>query len=433
MKFNLFNLKKEPQGPRKILVVLDGLGDLPTSSLGDKTPLEYASTPNLDELTKKGRLGYMFTVGENTAPQSDSAVVAILGNNPIISTRGTFEAAGLGIKLERGDLAVRANFCTIDNLKSKNLVDRRAGRTLTTPEAAQLAKAINSQVKLPVKFEFHPSLQHRGVLVLRGGFSDNITDTDTHYSCLDKKRKPLQKEGFSWAQPLDDEENTEFTANAINSFIDQSFKVLNNHPINQIRRKRGLLPANIILTRGAGILLPKLNRFQKSMAIVNMPLEKGIAKAAGMDIFSFSYPRMKSYDVYENLYAGLLKSIKFAIRILKRKGSRYNFCYIHFKETDVPGHDNKPFEKKNFIEMIDSRFFSFLRGYVEKNKIKLIVTGDHSTPCKMKDHSSDPVPVLLYDPQQKPDKTTEFSEREARRGALGKIIGKNLLKKAGFI
>lgn len=417
---------------KKILVVIDGLGDLDCKSLGGKTPLEAAETPNLDALAEEGQLGYMYTVNEKVVPQSDSAVISILGNDPTSMARGPFEAVGLGIKLQRGDLALRANFGTVEDMKTRKMLDRRAGRTLTTKEARQLANVINKQVKLPVKFQFYPSTQHRGVLVLRGGFSDNITDTDAHYNSLNKNEKSLASEKFLWCNALDEDENTEYTANLINSFIDQAYKVLNEHPVNKIRRKRGLMSANIILTRGAGIQVPKLKTFRRSMALVNMPLEKGICKLSGMDVFSFNYPNMKNYDVYENLYNGLTKMIKFAVLNLRWRGRKYDFAYIHFKETDIPGHDNKPFEKKNFLEMLDKGFFSFLRKYVEKNKIKLIVTGDHSTPCKLKDHSADPVPVLLYDPSNKPDKTKVFSEKESRNGILKKIKGQKLLKKCGF-
>jgi 2,3-bisphosphoglycerate-independent phosphoglycerate mutase len=418
---------------KKIVVILDGLGDLPCKQFNGETPLEHAETPNLDELTKKGMLGELKTIKGNIAPQSDSAVIAILGNDPGISSRGQFEAAGMNIKLNRGDLAMRANFGTAENLKGKRMIDRRAGRTLTTKEAKQLAKTLNKEIKLPVKFEFYPSVQHRGVLVFRGGFSDNISDTDTHYVGLNKNKSLLAKECFSWSKALDEEENTEFSANLVNSFVDQSFKILNKHPINQIRRKRGLMPANIVLTRCAGIQMPKVRKFRKAMAIVNMPLEKGICKLSGMDVFGFDYPRMKGYDVYENLYQGLTKMIKHAVKTLKWKGKKYDFAYIHFKETDTPGHDNKPFEKKNFIEMLDKKFFSFLKSYAEKNKLKVIVTGDHSTPCKLKDHSADPLPLLYYNAGKSADKTDKFSEKQAKKGSLGKILGVDLLKRIGFV
>jgi len=143
---------------------------------------------------------------------------------------------------------------------------------------------------------------------------------------------------------------------------------------------------------------------------------------------------MKGFDVYENLTQGLDEMIEFAIKTLKKEKDNYSFCYIHFKETDVPGHDNKPLEKKNFIEHLDRKFFSFLKEYASKNKIKFLVTCDHSTPCKMKTHTSDPVPLLVYDPakENETDKL-EFNESNCRKGSLGKFYGRQLLKKLGFV
>ena len=426
---NIYKFRAPIFKMRKILIVIDGLGDSGYEKFGGKTPLEAAEKPNMDILAKKSKLGYMYTVNEEYAPESDTAVLSILGNSADISERAEFEALGIDLKLKRGDLVVRANFGTVEDLESRKMIDRRAGRTLTTKEARVLAEAINQNIKLPVEFKFFPTVQHRGVLIFYGGFSDNITNTDTY---VHEKGKIWTHEKFDWSQVLDDDENTQFAANIVNSFVDQSFKVLENHPINISRIKKGLLPANIVLTRGAGTELPEINKFRNSMAIVNMPLEKGIAKASGMDFYSFEYPAMKNYDVYENLHRGLQKMMKFAIKMLKRKGDGYNFCYIHFKETDIPGHDNKPSEKKLMIEMLDKKFFSFIKDYAEKKKIKLIVTADHSTPCKMKTHTSDPVPVLLYDCSEKGDNLS-FGESNCKRGSLGKIYGKNLLKKAGFI
>jgi 2,3-bisphosphoglycerate-independent phosphoglycerate mutase len=157
-----------------------------------------------------------------------------------------------------------------------------------------------------------------------------------------------------------------------------------------------------------------------------MPLEIGISKASGMKTFAFNYPEMKELDVYANLYAGLKKASKFSRKILKRMGKKYNYFYVHFKETDVPGHDNRPEEKKYMIEFLDNNFFSFLVKYAEKNKIKLLISADHSTPCNMKTHSADPVPVLFCDWSNEDKK--EFSERACRAGKLGKLYGKNVLK-----
>jgi len=153
-----------------MLVILDGIGDLPNKQLNGKTPLEVAHTPNLDFLAARGELGYMYPVKPGFVPESDEAIVSIFGNDLISSTRGQLEARGAGIKITRGDLALRVNFATIDNLKSGNIIDRRAGRTLTTEESESLSKALN-KIKLPCKFVFEPSIQHRAVLVFKGGFS----------------------------------------------------------------------------------------------------------------------------------------------------------------------------------------------------------------------------------------------------------------------
>ncbi len=409
-------------------MIIDGLGDLPENQFRGKTPLEAADTPHLDQLAKKSKLGYMYPVSEDFAPESDTAILSVLGNNSDIEERSEFEAIGSGIKIGRGDFVIRANFGTVEGLVSRKMLDRRAGRTLTTREAKQLAIAINQNVKLPIKFQFIPTVQHRGILIFYGGFSDNITNTDTY---VHEKGKIWVKDKFDWSMALDDDENSEFAANLINSFVNQSFKILNKHPLNTLRIKRGMLPANIILTRDPGMEIPELRRFHSSMAIVNMPLEKGIAKISGMDVYSFDYPAMKNYDVYENLYEALDKMTEFAVKTLKKRGEEYGFCYIHFKETDVPGHDNKPVEKKNMLEMIDKKFISFLREYAQKKKIKVIITGDHSTPCKLKTHTSNPVPVLVFDPEQAGDNLV-FGESTCKKGSLGKIYGKNLLKKAGF-
>jgi 2,3-bisphosphoglycerate-independent phosphoglycerate mutase len=414
---------------KKMLIIIDGAGDLPCRQFNGKTPLESANMKNLNELSRKSKLGFMYPVSEDYAPESDTAITSILGNDFLLSSRGEFEAIGRDIKLRRGDLVMRANFGTVDNLQSRKILDRRAGRTLTTSEAEQLAEAINKNVKLSCKFQFFSTVQHRGILIFFGGFSDNITNTDTY---MHEKGKIWVKGNFDWAKPLDDDENTEYTSNLLNSFVDQSFKILENHPINQLRRKKGLLPANIILTRDTGIEKPKLRKFSKAMAIVNMPLEKGIAKCSEMDVFSFDYPQMKSYDVYEHLYHGLREMMKFSIKTIEKQSKDYNFCFIHFKETDVPGHDNKPIEKKNLLKMIDEGFFNFLTKYAEKEKVQIIVTADHSTPCKMKTHTSDPVPVLVFDPSEKGD-NLDFNEENSKKGSLGKIFGKDLLKKTGFI
>lgn len=409
-----------------ILVIVDGMGDLPHKLLGEKTPLEAANMPNLDFLATRGEMGYMYPVRPGFIPESDEAIVSIFGNKLISSTRGQLEAKGTELKLMRGDLAFRANFATIDSFDKGNIIDRRAGRTLTTAEAEILARALN-KIKLPVKFDFEPTIQHRGVLVFRGGFSEDVFGNDLTY--VQGKSQNLDKVKF--CKPLDDDENTQYTVNIVNEFLEKAYEVLNHHLVNEERRKKGLLPANYLLIRGAGIEPPKLKRYNRWVSPSYMPLEIGFSRASGMTVHSFTYPKLKKLDAYDNLYDGLRKSCKFNIKALKKYHKKFDYAYVHIKETDLPGHDNKPLEKKMMLEYIDKTLFKFLRKFAPPNKIKVVVTADHSTPCKLKMHSADPVPVLFYNDSILKEK--KFCEKEARKGTLGRILGPDLLRKVGFL
>jgi 2,3-bisphosphoglycerate-independent phosphoglycerate mutase len=409
-----------------ILVVVDGMGDLPNSQLGDKTPLEAAHMPNASFLASRGELGYMYTVKPGFVPESDEAVVSIFGNDLISSTRGQLEARGADIKLVRGDLALRANFATIDSFKAGNIMDRRAGRTLTTNEAEILAKALN-KIKLPVQFVFKATVGHRSALVFKGGFSDNISGNDMTYV----EGKTVSKDKIATCKPLDDEENSQYSANTVNLFLEKAFEILNNHPINEERRRKGLLPANFLLVRGAGIEAPKIKQYKKWVSAAYMPLEIGFSKTAGMKTYSFEYPKLKGIDVYANLYEGLAKACKFSIWVLRKNFKKADYAYIHIKETDLPGHDGRALDKKQMLEYIDKTLFDFIRKFAPQNKIKVVITADHCTPCKNHGHSSDPVPVLLYNFQLPKEK--KFNESECRKGTLGRIEGKELLKKVGFL
>jgi 2,3-bisphosphoglycerate-independent phosphoglycerate mutase len=410
---------------KKILVILDGAGDLPHPNLGGKTPLEVAHMPNLDIFVKNGKMGFMYPINEDTVPGSDNSLLSIFGNDPQLCKRGVYEAIGSGIDLKKGDLALRTNFGTIENLKNRKVIDRRAGRTLTTEEAFILAKDLNEKIKLSCEFEFKNTVQHRGVLVLRGKFSDKISNVDPEWSNTNRSFE------FDFSRSLEDDELSKESSRIANEFITQAFTILNNHPINMERKRKGLLPANMIFLRGGGVEVPKIKKYKDWMSINMMPLEIGISSASGMQVFSKEYPKLKSIDSYRNLYDGLYDLIDFSKKTIKKRGTSFSGCYIQFKETDVPGHDNKPLDKKRMLEIIDKEFFSFLRKYVKAKDIKLVVTCDHSTPCKLKAHSSDPVPVLVSDSKGY-DGGTHFCENEARRGSIGKIYGKEFIEKTGL-
>lgn len=410
-----------------IFIILDGVSDTPIPFLNNQTPLEAANTPNLDQIARLGKIDYCHTVKENIAPQSSNAVVSLLGYDPMFAPRGPLEAMGAGIKLTRGDLALRTNFATLQDLTTLTILDRRAGRTLTTKEAKYLSKAINQDIKLPYKFEFHPTIQHRGVLILRGGFSDNITNIDPAYGAGLAKAQTKPKIKFS--HPIDDEDDSKLSSELLNNFVRQSFKILDSHPINISRAKKGLYKANVLLCRDPGNFPIKFKRLKgRWMALGYMPLEIGIAKAAGMETYKFWYPKLKGADVYTNLYIGLKYAVKYSLKMIKKYKNKYDYFYIHLKETDVPGHDNLPKEKIKMIEYIDNYFFYYLKKIINPN-IKLIVTADHTTSCQKKVHTADPVPVLTY-PNKPRFPNQRFTETDAIKGR--KILGRNLLKENFF-
>ncbi len=404
-----------------VFVILDGAADKRCNELQDKTPYETAFKPNLDFFAEQGKVGLIYPVKKGIAPESDVATLALLGYDPYkwFIGRGSLEAFGAGIPLKPGDLALRTNFATI---RDNKIIDRRVGRTLTTYSANVLAKYINKKVKLGFPFIFKPTIQHRGVLVINGSFSDNITNTDPAYEQRSVSIKQKAEESIQSSKPLDDDEISNLSANLVNRFVEQS-RTLKNEKVNIERLKKGLLPANVILTRDAGTDLPKLPKLDgKWLAIVGMPLEIGIAKLAGMKVAEFKYPEMTSHNVYDHLFVSLKKNIDFAKKTLEENLNKFDNFYIHIKETDVPGHDGLALQKKKMLEIIDERLFGFLR----KLDVKICVTSDHATPCCLKNHSSDPVPAVIYGYGK--DKVDKFDEVSAKAGELGITNGMDLLK-----
>jgi 2,3-bisphosphoglycerate-independent phosphoglycerate mutase len=384
-------------------IIIDGMGD-------SHSFFRTLKVPNLDELAKEGMTGEVYPI-RGIAPQSDPAIFSLLGYSLSEYTgRGPIEALGAGLNFKGA--ALRTNFATVSGSPWKwRLVDRRAGRTLTTKETKALEKAINC-IKLTRKFRFISTIEHRGILTINGTFNA-ISNTDATY----KKVKGIGivgKGGIEKAKGLGSE--------IINEFVEKSYGVLSEHPINKKRIKKGLLPANIILTRDCGTKIPKFPAIcertnRKWLAVVGMPAEKGIAKATGMDIHDVKYPPMTSKNVYTHLYKNLNAEIKQAKKALKEN---YDAFWLHFKETDIPGHDGNCREKKKMIEYLDSFF-----AYLLKEKFITVVTADHATPCSAKKHTKDPVPLLVYGLGQ--DKIKKFADYH--KGSLGKINGRDLLKK----
>jgi len=417
---------------KKILyVVLDGLGDLPLKELGNKTPLEAALTPNMDRLAQNGRTGLVYSVGKGIAPESDIAVISLLGYDAHIyyTGRGPLEAFAEGLAISEGNLALRVNFATVE-ADGKTIKDRRVGRNLTTEEATALSKEINSKVTLSgATFEFKNTIGHRGVLVIRGmhsKLSGWVTNTDPAY---DREGVfGVAKEKFenivAESVPMPGYENSPEAKEAsalLNEFTHKSHKALNEAPVNKKRVSEGKMPGNVILSRDAGDRLPKFPDIQslhnlKFGSFVQMPVEKGIALLTGMEIIDI--PQSSGHlDVDYPVWAKVaLDSI-----------SKYDGIYVHIKGPDEPAHDGDYNKKKEVIEAIDKFFFSSLLPKLDMDNTIIAVTADHSTVCAMKAHSADPVPLLVCGGNIKPDGSLSFSEKAAKLGSIGEILGRDIM------
>ena len=422
---------------KKILyIVLDGLGDghYPCKEIGNRTPLEAAATPTMDMLAREGQTGLMYTVGKGIAPESDIAVISILGYDAMkyYTGRGPLEALAVGLKIRDGDLAFRANLATRGT--GRQIKDRRVGRNLSTEEATQLSEEINKKVKLdsiPATFTFKNTLEYRGVLVARGvknKLSGYVTNTDpayTKHGLLGVAKETGTYENIvEYCMPVHDCPDIDAayrSALLVNEFTLKSCEVLDQSEVNKKRMKKGLLPANLVLLRDAGDHLPKLpaikNKFKKNFGcFVEMPTEEGIALLTGMKIVPIPPPTKdleKDYTLRANM---TIKNMK-----------KYDGLYIHIKGPDVPGHDGDAIKKKTIIEAIDRYYLTPLINSIDLDKTIVAVTADHSTPCRLKSHSDDPVPLLISGGNVKPDTTKSFSEKTCLAGKIGKINGTQLM------
>ena len=413
-------------------VAIDGMGDLPIEELGNKTPLEFAETPHMDSLAKKGKTGLMYTVGKGIAPESDVAVISILGYDPhkYHTGRGIFEAVGVGLPVKNGDLALRCNFATVDN--KNRIIDRRVNRNLTTEEAKELSNAINKKVHLdsyPADFQFANTFGHRGVLVIhakKGRLSGKITNTDPAYSIVEgisvaeTKVEMIPKK----SEPMNTTQEAKISAELVNEFVQKSHKILDNHIINKKRASEGKPKANIILMRDAGDTVPKLFNINEEYhvrfaCLADMPVERGIAKLAGMHLVDLPLPS-------KNLKEDCLLRVEKLLAIQ----SSFDCFYIHLKGPDEPGHDGEFNVKAQLIATIDEYFFGELMPKINLEDSIICVTADHSTPCKLKAHSDDPVPLVISGNKIKGDQAQRFSEKECKKGSLGTLAhGTELMPK----
>ena len=414
-----------------LFVVIDGGADTPNPELGGKTPFEVAKIPNLNNLARLGMNGLLQVLP--IPPESDEAVLALLGYDvfEIYTGRGPLEAIGGGVPFRDGNLALRCNFATVENGEIK---DVRAGR-ISTDEAKELAKAINEFVSIKnAKSLFQSTTGYRGVLIIESNSALSPRISNTHPGYVMEYLQMAKEKGvpmsaalvkpdmhFYPCKPLIPTKEAATAAKLVNEFIEESSMVLEKHPINIERISKGLKPANIILTRDAGIEIPKLFNFSKVYkmnwaCLADMPVERGIGQLAGMQIIPIPE---STGNAKEDMYIRaqtVLKNISF-----------YDAAYIHLKGPDPYAHVGDVQGKIKAIEDIDKYFFGSLLEWLDLRNTVIVVTCDHTTSCEQKAHTADPVPLVVVGPNIVPDNVAGFNERLCVQGALKRVSAINLM------
>jgi 2,3-bisphosphoglycerate-independent phosphoglycerate mutase len=396
---------------RKVIVAIaDGLGDRPHPLLDNQTPLEYARTPNLDYLASQGITGMMDLIRPGIPVGTDMGHLILFGYQPSdYPGRGPIEALGIGMEVKPGDVVLRCNFATVD--ESGTVVDRRAGRIREKTE--ELALSIDGlELEDGVKIFFKPATEHRAVLILRGaGLSDKISDSDP--------KAPNDGKPFNRIEPLDTSEEAKRTATILNLFLMTAHTILSSHSVNAMRVREGKLPANFILTRGAGQmaqLKPIAEELKfKGSCIAGESTVLGVAQLAGFQTVTDS-------TMTGNMDTNFELKARLAIQEIEHN----DMVYVHVKAPDLNGHDNQPFEKAKSIELFDKMVGQILQQLPEN--VYLALAADHSTPCEVGEHTGDPVPVLIYGPSIRKDRTTRYNELDCAYGGLGHLTGSDFVR-----
>lgn len=368
-----------------VLLVSDGLGGLPLEP-GGKTELETANTPNLDALAKKGTLGRSIPVIPGITPGSGPGHLGLFGYDPLEFNigRGVLEALGIDFELGPDDVAIRGNFCTLDD--DGKITDRRAGR-IASEIGAELCKKLD-KIEIPgVEVFVRHVKEYRLVIVLRAkGLGGDINDTDP------------QKTGVPPLEPVGENEASQKTAELCKEFLKQAGEILKDDR-----------PANLLTMRGIA-KMPEIPTFEevygtRAAAIAVYPMYRGLARLVSMDVKDAGQTLESQMDCLEKIW------------------DDYDFFFVHYKYTDSTGEDGNFDAKVAKTEEVDT----CIPRITALNPDVLIVTGDHSTPSKMKSHSWHPVPVLLSAENARFDGCQSFGESECIRGGLGQFEAKYLM------
>lgn len=395
---------------KKYIVVLgDGMADEPIEELGGKTPLAFAETPAMDRLSKRGEIGLVHTIPEGMKPGSDTANLSVLGYDPKLyySGRSPLEALSIGVPMKDTDVALRCNIVTLSEeevpFEEQTIIDHSSGE-ISTEDCAQLLEAVKKELENET-YQFYVGTSYRHCLIWNHG---SVLELSQPHDVL----------GQVIGQYLPADEKLLY-------MMKRSYEILVNHPINIERKKQGLNPANCCWFWGAGTK-PMLSSFQeknglKGMMVSAVDLLKGIAVGAGMGVAKVEGANGGLHTNYEGKVHAALEALK----------EGYDFVYIHVEAPDEMGHQGSVEKKVQAIAYLDQRVIGPLTAALdqEKSPYRLLVLPDHPTPIRVRTHTADSVPYLLYDSTMPREETWNYNEKEAGESGNFVPLGHKIIDK----
>ncbi|WP_418661278.1 cofactor-independent phosphoglycerate mutase [Bacteroides ilei] len=388
---------------KHIIILGDGMADWVVPSLGNKTLLQYANTPNMDRLARMGRTGMLKTVADGFHPGSEVANMSVMGYDlpTVYEGRGVLEAASIGVDLEPGDMAMRCNVICVDGETLKN---HSAGH-ISTEEADELIRFLQEKLGSD-RIHFYTGVQYRHLLVIKGG--------DKRIACVPPHDIPLKPFRPNLVKALCPE--AQETADLLNELILKSQELLPNHPVNLKRKSEGKDMANSIWPWSPGYrpkmqpLSQKYPAIRKGAVITAVDLIRGIGHYAGLRCIDVE----GATGLYNTNYEGKAKA---AIEALETD----DFVYLHIEASDEAGHEGDVALKLKTIEYLDSRVVGPIYEAVKDwdEPVAFAVLPDHPTPCELRTHTNEPVPFLIYYPGIEPDSVQTYDEVSCREGGYG--------------
>ncbi len=386
-----------------LVFILDGLGDRPCKALDGKTPLQHASTPTLNRLAAKNQSGLMNPLAPGIPVDTHTGVSMLFGVPPVDAVqlkRGPIEAAGIDLDLEDGDLLFRANLSTVEPAENI-IIDRRAQRIQQGVDNL-CASLQNIDLGNNITASLFAATHHRCVLRFRGpGLSDQISDTDPGGKNV--------SDGILQSSPLNDSSEARRTADALNQFTSRCQSILSQNKVNLDRVNKGKLPANAVITRGAG----QFKHFQNRISDLKLSVSviAGEATIIGLGkLFGFNTINAPAFTA--NPLTPIDLKVQHAVDALQTS----DLVFVHLKGTDTSAHDRDPSGKSDFINRFDKEL-----GNIDFDNYIVGICADHSTDSILGEHNGDAVPVLIHNPIGRSDLVTQYNEIDCSIGALGRI------------